>query len=226
MPFPGGIDSLANGTLLLAAVAAFLYLLVQDRPPSWRRTAVKAAAVALLAVLAFIEGGPLLLVAALLASAAADALLAQTGGEEEGEGFFVAGLAGFLLAHLAYVALFAIAGGWLEILSVQPWRLALPALATLATLLLSARLLPAAGPALRMPVAAYGLAILAMVWLSATVPVPLVMIGAALFFVSDAILATEKFLLSPSSPHRGWTGPAVWLLYFLGQATITLGFLL
>lgn len=220
MPFPGGIDSLANGTLLLSAVAAFLYLFVQDRSPSWRRTAVKTAAVALLAVLAAVERGPMLLVAALVLSAAGDALLAQ-----KEEKFFLAGLAGFLAAHLAYVALFAAAGGGLEILLVQPWRLALPLLATLATLLLLARLLPAAGPALRLPVAAYGFAILAMVWMAATVPAPVVMIGAMLFFVSDAILATERFLLARVAPRRV-AGLAVWVPYWLAQAIITLGFLL
>src|SRR5690606_10948726 len=65
MPFPGGMDSLANGTLLLSVAAALLYLPVQGRSPSLRRTIVKTAAVALLAVLAWIAGGPLLLVAAL-----------------------------------------------------------------------------------------------------------------------------------------------------------------
>jgi hypothetical protein len=57
MPFPGGVDSLANGTLLLSVAAALLYLPVQGRPPSLRRTIVKTAAVALLAVLAWIAGG-------------------------------------------------------------------------------------------------------------------------------------------------------------------------
>lgn len=221
MPFAGGIDSLSNGTLLLSAAAAFLYLLMQDRQPSWRRTVAKTASIALLALLAVIEDGPALLVAALLLSAAGDAFLAQ-----DGERAFLGGLASFLLAHLAYVALFVTAGSGLEILSVQPWRLALPVLATLAALVLFARLMPAVGPALRAPVAVYVAAIVAMMWTSATLPVPIVMVGAALFLASDAILAMEKFLLTPASPHRRWAGPAVWVLYWLAQVTITLGFLL
>ena len=69
MPFPGGIDSLSNGTLLFSAGAAFFYLLMQARPPSWRRTVAKAGAIVLLAVLTLLEGGPFLLAAALLFSA-------------------------------------------------------------------------------------------------------------------------------------------------------------
>lgn len=220
-PFAGGIDSLSNGTLLFAAAAAFFYLLVQARPPSWRRTLAKAGSVALLALLAIIEGGPWLLVAALLLSAAGDAFLAQ-----EGEKPFLGGLASFLAAHLAYVALFWTHGGGIEILLAQPWRLALPAVALLATAVLLRRLLPAVGAPLRLPVTAYVAAILAMMAAAATVPAPIVVLGAALFVASDAILAVERFLLAPASPHRAWAGPAVWVLYWLAQAAITLGFLL
>lgn len=220
MPFAGGPDSLSNGTLVFSVAAALLYLMMQARPPSWRRTVAKAGSVALLAVLATLEGGPFLLVAALVLSAAGDAFLAH-----EGEKPFLGGLASFLLAHLAYVALFVAAGGGAEILAVQPWRLAIPVAATVAALLLLRRLLPAVGPALRLPVSFYVAAIVAMMWASATVPAPIVMVGAALFVASDAILAVEKFLLSPQSPHRTWAGPAVWVLYYLAQATITLGLL-
>lgn len=221
MPFPGGIEALANGTLVFSAAAALLYLLIRDRAPSWRRTVVKAAAVALLALLAAMEDGPVLLMAALALSAAGDAFLAH-----EGERPFLGGLASFLFAHLAYVALFATAGGGAEILLAQPWRAALPLLAAAASVVLLFRLLPAVGPALRLPVAAYVAAIVAMVVTAATVPAPVVMLGAVLFLASDAILAIEKFLLAPDSRHRVWAGPAVWVLYYLAQLAITLGFLL
>lgn len=220
MPFPGGIDSLANGTLLFSAALAFFYLLMQRNPPSWRRTAAKTGSIGLVAVLAAVEGGPLLLIAALLLSAAGDALLAQ-----ESEGAFLGGLGFFLAAHLAYVALFATLGGGVDILSVQPWRLALPVLVTLAALPLMIRVVAAAG-ALRWPVAAYAAVILAMMWSAASVPAPLVMIGAALFVASDAILACEKFLIAPHSPRRASSGPAVWILYWTAQIAIALAFLL
>jgi uncharacterized membrane protein YhhN len=221
MPFAGGIDSLSNGTLLLSAAAAFFYLLMQGRPPSWRRTVAKTASVGLLAVLAIIEGGPAMLAAALFLGAAGDAFLAQ-----EGERFFLAGLASFLLAHLAYLMLFAETGGGVEILLAQPWRAILPLIALAASALLLTRLIKAAAPGLRMPVAVYVLAIAAMMLASATVGAPIVMLGAFLFVVSDAILAIEKFLMPSGSPHRRWSGPAVWTLYWAAQAAITLGFLL
>ena len=221
MPFSGGIDSLSNGTLLLACVAAALYLPMQGDGPSWRRTVAKTAGVALLAVLAVIEPGPWLLIAALALSAAGDAFLAQ-----DGERPFTAGLASFLAAHLAYVALFAMLGQGLGLLAAQPWRLALAAVVSVAGVVLLGRLLPAVGPALRAPVSAYVAAILAMMLAASTVADPLVVAGATLFVVSDAILAIEKFLLPAASPHRRWTGPAVWILYFLAQLSITIGVLL
>ncbi len=220
MPFSGGIDSVSNGTLLFSAAAAFFYLLMQSQAPSWRRTAAKTLSIGLLAVLAAIEGGPVLLIIALALSAAGDAFLAQ-----DGEKAFLGGLGSFLLAHIAYVMLFGLAGGGVEILTVQPWRLGIPVVATLAALLLLFRLMPAVGPTLKLPVALYVAAIAAMMWTSATVPVPIVMVGAALFLASDSILAIEKFLFPPASPNRAWAGPAVWILYWLAQVTITLGFL-
>lgn len=221
MPFAGGPDSLSNGTLLFSAAAAFFYLLILRRPPSWRRTAVKTGSIALLAVLALLEGGPMLLVAALALSAIGDAFLAH-----DGEKAFLGGLASFLAAHLVYVALFARVGAGTEILSVQPWRLALPVLVTLGALPLVRWLLPAAGPGMRVPVAAYAAAIIAMMWTSATVAAPVVMAGAALFVVSDAILAMAKFLFAPASRYHAWAAPSVWVLYYLAQVAITLGFIL
>lgn len=220
MPFAGGIDSLSNGTLILSAAAAFLYLPMQGRPPSWRRTVAKTAAVALLAVLAVIEGGPPLLVAALVLSAAGDAFLAH-----DGDRAFMGGLASFLLAHLAYLTLFAEVGGGFEIVAAQPWRAVLPLVAVFAAAVLLTRMMKAAAPGLRVPVAVYVLAIVAMMLTSATVGAPIVMLGAFLFVTSDAILAAEKFLMPAASHHRRWTGPAVWLLYWTAQAAITLGFL-
>lgn len=221
MPFPGGIDGLANGTLILSVVAAALYLPVQGRPPSLRRTLVKTAATALLAVLAFTQGGPWLLVAALALSAAGDAFLAQ-----EGERPFLAGLASFLAAHLAYVALFLSAGGGAPLLTAEPWRLALALLAAIGAGMLLRRLLPAAGPAMRLPVAVYTAAILAMLWAAATVPAPVILAGAALFVVSDSLLAIGRFLLPADAPGQRPMGAAVWIFYYLAQAAITLGFVL
>jgi uncharacterized membrane protein YhhN len=205
MPFPGGIDSLPNGTLILSVAAALAYL----------------AATALLALLAVLQGGPLLLVAALVLGAAGDAFLSR-----DGERAFLAGLASFLAAHLAYVALFVIAGGGTEILARQPWRLAIVAIAALGAIVLMRRLLPAAGPTMRLPVVLYAAAILAMMLAAAAVPAPVIVIGAALFVLSDSLLAIGRFLMPADSPLQPPAGAAVWTLYYLAQAAITLGFLL
>lgn len=221
MPFPGGIESLANGTLLLSLAAAVAYLAAQSRAPSLRRSAAKTAAVGLLAVLAFLQGGPVLLIAALALSAAGDAFLAQ-----EGEKPFFAGLASFLLAHVAYVVLFLRTGDGLGILASQPWRVALCAICIVAAMGLLRRLLPVAGPQMRLPVTLYTDAILAMLVAAATVRAPAIVAGAVLFVVSDTLLAIGRFLLAPGDPRQPVLGAAVWVSYFLAQAAITLGFLL
>ena len=225
MPFPGGIDSLANGTLIISVGAACLYLVLRGTEPVWRRTLLKTASIALLAFLAMIAGGPFLLVAALLICAVGDALLAQ-----EGEQFFLGGLVAFLLGHLVYIALFlAVAAGLgtgMTTLLAEPWRAFLVLAAFVATGALALRLLPAIGEDLRLPVIAYAVAILAMLAAAATLPLPMVVAGAALFFVSDAILAAERFLLEDDSLPKVVAGPAVWVLYYLGQMAIVLGFVL
>ncbi|MCO5158741.1 MAG: lysoplasmalogenase [Aquamicrobium sp.] len=221
MPFAGGLDSLPNGTLLLSVAAALLYLPVQGRAPSLRRSVVKTTATALLAVLAFIEGGPFLLVAALALSAAGDFFLAR-----DGETAFLAGLASFLAAHLAYVPLFLSVGGGMEILTWQLWRLGLVLLAAIGAALLMRRLLAAVAPQMRVPVAVYAAAILAMLLAAATVPSPVILIGAILFVLSDSLLAIGRFLTPPDSPRQRPIGAAVWVLYYLAQAAIALGFLL
>lgn len=221
MPFPGGLDGFANGALILSLAAAIAYLPVQDRQPSLRRSFVKTATTALLALLAFMEGGPLLLAGALALSAAGDAFLAQ-----EGEKAFLAGLASFLAAHIAYVVLFLLAGGGLETLAGARWRFVLCAFAIAAAIFLLRHLLPAVGRHMRLPVTFYTIAILAMLLAAATVAAPAILIGALLFVISDTLLAIGRFLLAPQSPRQLLLGKAVWISYYLAQAAITLGFLL
>ena len=221
MPFPGGFDSLANGTLILSLAAAIAYLPVQGRQPSLRRSLVKTGATALLALLAFIEGGPLLLIVALVLSAAGDAFLAQNG-----EKAFLAGLASFLAAHIAYVMLFLFAGNGLQPLVAQTWRVGLCAVAIAAALYLLRRLLATVATEMRLPITLYTIAILAMLLAAATVPALIVVIGALLFVVSDTLLAIGRFLLAPQSAQQKPLGAAVWVSYYLAQASITLGFLL
>jgi uncharacterized membrane protein YhhN len=220
MPFPGGLAATANGTLLLSTAAAFLYLVMVAQPISWQRSVVKTAAVGLLALLVAVEGGPWVLVVALALSALGDAFLSQ-----EGERNFLAGLTSFLAAHIAYVALFAMAGNVGLVLS-DWWRAPLAAALAVFAGAMVLRLRPALPAAMVAPVAAYVVAILIMGLAALTLPAPLVIAGAVLFILSDGILATERFLMAPGSAHRRWTAPAVWSAYYAGQLAITLGVLL
>jgi uncharacterized membrane protein YhhN len=80
--------------------------------------------------------------------------------------------------------------------------------------------------ALRLPIAVYVAAILAMGVSALTVQNIWVILGAVLFMASDGLLATEKFLLPANSPHRAWMRYAVWAVYYAAQASMMLGALL
>jgi uncharacterized membrane protein YhhN len=214
MPFAGGLAAEGNALLLFSFAAALLYFLMLERAPSAKRTLIKAASVGLLAVLAHREGGPDLLVAALAFSALGDAALAQ-----EGDRAFVTGLGAFLLAHIAYAALFATAIG-----GFSPLDMAAAVAFILFGLAFGAVLVRKAG-ALALPVAAYVLAITAMGVTAAGVG-GWVLAGAALFAASDALIGTGKFLLAPEHPLQPAAARAVWALYWLAQAVLVLAVLM
>jgi len=198
-----------------------IYAFALDMPPKWTRTAAKTLAVALLAVLAAMQGGPLLLVVALALSAIGDAFLSR-----DGEKAFLGGLASFLAGHIVYVALFVQAGGGLELLSAQSWRGAIGLAMAAFSIVMLAALWRRVGPQLRVPIAVYVAAILAMGISALTTDKVWVIAGAVLFIASDGLLAAERFLLAAISPHRVWMRYAVWVLYYVAQLAITLGFLL
>jgi uncharacterized membrane protein YhhN len=221
MPFPGGIESTSNGALLLSVAASIFYLFAVDAAPSWRRSVVKTLSIALLAVLAFVEGGPTLLVAALAISAAGDALLSR-----DGDTAFLAGLASFLAAHVAYVVLFLDRGNLFETILADAARTTIAffmAVATLATLNILLRRVPGG---LRLPVAAYSATILLMGLAALTTPSPWIILGAILFMVSDTLLGWERFVMSGLGHGKQVARYAVWVAYYLAQLLITLGFLL
>jgi uncharacterized membrane protein YhhN len=221
LPFPGGLEGQSNGALVLAVLAAIIYLYARPQPVSWRRSAVKTIPLAAMAWLSFIEGGPWLLTAALVLSALGDLALAQ----EDDDRFFLAGLGAFLAAHIAYVALFATGSAGLAIILAESWRLAVALALCVFGIFMLFRLWPALDNAMRVPVLAYMLAIVAMGVAAFTTQSPAVMFGALLFIASDAILATERFLLAPDAAQRTVTGPAIWIAYIAAQLAITLGVL-
>ena len=209
-----GFETVEHGVLLLSLLAFAAYLTLLDKPVSMTRTTAKDACrrVAFVA-LALMAGGPKLLALALALSALGDAFLAH-----EGEVAFLGGLGSFLAAHIGYAILFISSGPGFSQAAV-PGALAIMVFA----LGMGVLMVRKAGP-LKMPVAAYVVAIAIMGLGGVTLGGP-VLVGVALFMASDAILGSEKFLMAEASPYRRLTSPAVWVLYYAGQLLITLGLL-
>ncbi len=154
------------------------------------------------------------LLAALAASLAGDVFLMFPG-------YFIPGLVAFLLAHLAYIALFRQHVGWL------PNRRALMAVVGVAGGMYGVLWFGGLPAGLRAPVAAYVVAIALMAAQAigrATVlrdkPSVLVAVGALCFMLSDTLLAINRFVTPlPMSP--------VWVLgtYYTAQCLIVAGVL-
>jgi len=127
---------------------------------------------------------------------------------------FVAGLASFLLGHLAYVVGFRVHGG-----SAPAWMLAAAAVlavdAVLARPILSS--VRHRHPDLLVPVVAYMLVISAMVSAALATGIGLAIAGAVLFFASDTLIAWNRFVRP-----RPWMPLAIIVTYHLGQAGLVL----
>lgn len=131
---------------------------------------------------------------------------------------FQAGLAAFLLGHLAYLACFAVVG-----LPGAWWSWGVVAVLA-ACVLATRRVVPAAhregGPALAVPVAVYTLVIAAMAVLAWWTGQSLIALGATLFVASDSTLAVDKFVRPLPAGHL-----AVMVSYHLAQALLVVGIL-
>ena len=128
---------------------------------------------------------------------------------------FVAGLASFLVAHLAFIV-----GLWVD--GVATGRLAIGvAFAVVAVAIVGLRIIRAvrAGeqPELALPVIAYMTAISTMVASAIGTGEALAIAGAALFFCSDALIAWERFVRS-----QPWHRLAIIVTYHAAQAGLTL----
>jgi uncharacterized membrane protein YhhN len=124
---------------------------------------------------------------------------------------FVAGLAAFLLAHLAYVVGLNLHGGSAVALALAAIPVAVVA-AVLATRILRA-VIARDERELVPPLIAYMLVISAMVTSALAGENGWAAAGAALFFASDALIAETRFVRSPSTPTR----VAIMVTYHLGQ---------
>lgn len=145
---------------------------------------------------------------ALLFSAAGDVFLAL-----DRVRLFLPALASFLLAHLAYLALFL---KHRARPSPRQWLLIVLLLAY-AVIMLSV-LTPGLGKLL-LPVYGYVAAIIAMGVAALALPgKPLVGLGAVSFILSDSLIALDKFV-----EPIAWAGPAIWTTYVAAQVLILLG---
>ena len=198
------------------AAAAYGGFLVR-RPASPIKTAVKLAAVGLLTVLAYVIDAPLPLIIALAFSTIGDGFLAG-----DGDRWLPAGLAAFLLGHLAYIRLFMAEGGGVGALMAEQWRAVGVVGALIGGVTMVIWLWPGLGR-LRPAVVAYAAALALMTAMAFTLPWILwpAVVGAAAFFLSDAILSAELF----KGLRRPWTSQAVWWLYYGAQAGITWAYL-
>jgi uncharacterized membrane protein YhhN len=200
--------------LVLAAVAAVGDWVAVARRPSPLEYLCKPATLVLLVGVALtldpVDGAERWwVVAALVLSLAGDVFLLPR------PDWFVAGLASFLLGHVAYVVGFLVRGGG------SPWALAAVVVVAVAGAVVGTRVLRAVrdgpDPSLALPVVAYMAVISAMVVTAAASGVVLAIVGALLFYASDATLALDRF----QRPRR-WGPLVVIVAYHLGQAFLVL----
>ncbi len=191
--------------LLPSLTAAILFLLTRHRAPYPGSPAIKALACALLAAIA-LPSQPLLALALAL-SALGDYLLAL-----RGERHFLHGLIAFLLAHMVYITIFAMA--WAPL---QPglWGAA----AVIVTGLALAAWLRADLGRMRLAVLAYTLVIvtMAVVALLSSFPASVLVPGAILFLFSDFCIAIRRF-----KHDFTFSGELTWMSYYGGQLLIFL----
>jgi uncharacterized membrane protein YhhN len=135
----------------------------------------------------------------------------------DGDGWFLAGIAMFLLAQLAYARLFASLGDPART-SSRPW-LALPYAGWWLGLVVFFTATAGPGPML-LAVAVYGLALASMAWLAHRVG-PVTALGALTFLVSDSLIGIAGFADVELPAHGFW----VMATYLVAQGLIVLGVL-
>ncbi|WP_169544648.1 lysoplasmalogenase [Sneathiella aquimaris] len=208
-------SSYNNAALLVTAVIfAVAYQVAPVIEGSIAFIVLKAGGCFLLALFAYSNLPPgkaqKLMTAALLASCLGDIFLAIRTSD-----YFIQGLGSFLVAHLLYVAVFT--------------RYRLPApLPKSRQMLVGATVLIGLGMIgilwahlgnLKAPVSIY-VTVIALMTLSAIyshLPAKLLVSGAFLFMISDAMIAINKFLMPIPM-----AGTYIWVTYFTAQLLITL----
>ncbi|WBU58901.1 lysoplasmalogenase [Paracoccus albus] len=198
--------------MILAGLSAASYQIrgTTMDPPDAKARAVKTAATLLLGIAALMGQAPVAIALGLLAGAVGDYFLAR-----QGDRFFLAGVFAFALGHPCYAV-------WMftpEHAAHALWAIAVAALAISAEYWL----LPRTGE-LKLPVRIYVWIITAMAAAAATLPAghSVAIAGAALFVISDLLLALRLFVASEASRQR-LLSQMVWPAYFIGQVLILIG---
>lgn len=205
----------ATGILWLSVALGTSYLWILPREKTVFRAVWKTLPVLLLALYAYAVGAHPLLVAALLFGALGDWSLAF-----EGDRAFVGGVAAFLSAHIAYVALLATLTD-LEIAFAEPWRVIAGALVAILTFGVLVRIWKPAGP-LALPIGIYVFLFMVLVWLTLGLANPVAFVGATLFILSDIVLTIRKYWTGPDHPIDGMAAYFVWMTYYAAQVILTL----
>jgi uncharacterized membrane protein YhhN len=165
----------------LFALAAHLVGVAARRPALFAvgKVACSAGFVALALLLGPATFHGRVVLAGLILSAAGDVLLLS-----RREGTFLAGVGVFLLAHVAYAVAFA---------REAPTLLWPVAPLVVAGAVVVRWLWPHLGP-MRAPVAVYCVAISVMLWMAIGHPAWSVRLGALLFYLSDVLVARDRFV--------------------------------
>lgn len=201
--------AVACAAVCAAICAAVYWLRFVEAPPSWPGSIAKTASTAWLSLAGIAADAPALIVAGLALGATGDLALSRPGPRA-----FLAGMAAFAAGHMAYAAQM-----WSPDGAARLWPAGLPMLALAAST--EIWLIPRTGD-LRWPVRGYVLVITAMALAALSLPPGrhLALTGAALFILSDLLLAIHLFVRPrPALAHTLW--PAYWL----GQCLILLGYL-
>lgn len=203
---------IAETLIIIGAALALIYQLrgAGAEHPGPLAVAAKTGATAALALAGMTAGAPLAVVLGLSLGALGDYFLTR-----RAETAFLAGMAAFAAGHLAYTA-------WMftpDHATRTLWALPMVALA----LSTERWLLPGTG-ALRVPVRGYVWIITLMAAAATTLPGALwpAMLGAALFVVSDLLLALRLFV-AQQKPAQRLLSRLLWPAYWGGQALILLG---
>lgn len=179
--------------------------------------AFKASSIVVLAGLAFRHRARLL-TGALILGATGDALLALGATPS-----FLAGAGAFLIGHLCYIALFLRSGEGVRALA-QPFRL-VGAVAMIAAAIASTLWLVPSDTALFAPLSIYTGVLTLMAISTFTLPASrwLVMLGGALFFISDGFVAHNMFHAAADPQAAFALSFAGWMIYWAGQAALCAG---